>query len=536
MKQDKLKNLFNFLPKSKFKAGDGLDEGNFPFYTSSENQTKYLNEYQYAPGCLVFGTGGKASVHFTSTRFATSTDCITIKSKPEAKIEAEYVFQYFRGNMHVLEAGFKGAGLKHISKAYLSEIQIPCLDEFDDQRKTAHLLRKVEGLINKRKQHLLQLGNLLKSIFFEMFGDPVWNDKGWETAELSKLCETIIDCPHSTPVYSNEKTGYFCVRSGDIVDGYLDLSKTFHVERDVYEERIKRYTPQVGDIIYSREGGRLGNAARIIGDEEICLGQRIMLFKINDKNNADFIWALLESKAFKTKLQGLIGGGAAPRVNIKDLKKMIIIQPPRDIQVQFSCITKRIDQIKSRYQENVMDLENLYGILSQKAFKGELDLSRVPLLPQLNVEAEMEDLIPESTLEPKSSISSFMPQPDNLEMLKTLDGRREYLESCFNASLENLQEQQEFTTETFLQDVQNQLKNFKADTEQQLESADDDIKDELSTWLEEFETNILLTDYDVLKNLVFRALNKGQLNQTKDTIYINEKPQLKVILKAQKSR
>ena len=60
MKKAKLKDLFDYLPKSKVQAGDGLEEGMYPFYTSSENQSKYLNEYQHGPGCLVFGTGGKA--------------------------------------------------------------------------------------------------------------------------------------------------------------------------------------------------------------------------------------------------------------------------------------------------------------------------------------------------------------------------------------------------------------------------------------------------------------------------------------------
>lgn len=178
MKQAKLKDLFDYLPKSKIQAGDGLEEGMYPFYTSSENQTKYLNEYQHGPGCLVFGTGGKASVHLTTRYFSTSTDCITIKPKPEMEIDAGYVFQYFKGNMQVLENGFKGAGLKHISKAYLSDIQIPYPEEIDDQRRIAHLLSKVEGLIAQRKQHLQQIDELLKSMFLEMFGDPVRNERG----------------------------------------------------------------------------------------------------------------------------------------------------------------------------------------------------------------------------------------------------------------------------------------------------------------------------------------------------------------------
>ena len=239
-----------------------------------------------------------------------------------------------------------GAIQPAITNAGISNLTIP-FPPLDDQKRIAHLLGKVEGLIARRKHHLQLLDDLLKSVFLEMFGDPVRNEKGWDTSELDKLCEEVIDCPHSTPVYSDEKTGYYCVRSGDIVDGYLDLSKTLHVGREIYEERIKRYTPQIDDIIYSREGGRLGNAARILGGESICLGQRIMLFKAGEDNSPDFLWALLESRSFKAKLQGLVGGGAAPRVNIKDLKKITVIKPPNDIQTQFSRVAKRIDQIKS---------------------------------------------------------------------------------------------------------------------------------------------------------------------------------------------
>ena len=54
MKQAKLEDLFDYLPKSKIKAGDGLEDGKYPFYTSSENQSKYLNDFQHGPGCLVF--------------------------------------------------------------------------------------------------------------------------------------------------------------------------------------------------------------------------------------------------------------------------------------------------------------------------------------------------------------------------------------------------------------------------------------------------------------------------------------------------
>lgn len=59
-----LKDYVIVQPKSKIKAGDGLSEGEYKFFTSSNTQTKWLNQFQYDRPALIFGTGGMASVHY----------------------------------------------------------------------------------------------------------------------------------------------------------------------------------------------------------------------------------------------------------------------------------------------------------------------------------------------------------------------------------------------------------------------------------------------------------------------------------------
>ena len=391
---------------------------------------------------------------------------------------------------------------KTLNSKSLAQIEIR-LPPLDDQIRIAHLLGKVEGLIAQRKQHLQQLDDLLKSVFLEMFGDPVRNEKGWETTEIETLCEALIDCPHSTPVYSDEKTGYYCVRSGDIVDGYLDLSKTLHVGREIYEDRIKRYTPQIGDIVYSREGGRLGNAARILRGESICLGQRIMLFKVGEENSADFLWALLESRSFKAKLQGLVGGGAAPRVNIKDLKKIVLIKPPNDLQIQFSGITKRIDHIKYSYQQSLNDLETLYGALSQKAFKGELDLSRAPLPEQKPDEAAPEAKTPEASDENESAV--MMDRFSQLDMaaMSSAEGRAQILKQWFGEWLSDTVTEQELSPDHFWQRVRYSALDYQGDDDASLDFS--------------------LQDYDQFKQWLFDAIAEGRIEQTRNKIKMAEK-------------
>ncbi|MBO5423798.1 MAG: hypothetical protein J6A06_08465 [Fibrobacteraceae bacterium] len=103
--------------KSKIKAGDGKAEGRYKFFTSSPIQSKFVDEANYDKPSLIFGTGGNASVHFCDEPFSTSTDCLVMYGR--SKTELETIYNYLKSNIGILENGFKGAGLKHISKDYV---------------------------------------------------------------------------------------------------------------------------------------------------------------------------------------------------------------------------------------------------------------------------------------------------------------------------------------------------------------------------------------------------------------------------------
>ena len=121
----KFTDIFSFQKKSGTKAGAGSNIGMYPFFTSSGNQSKFLNEYHFEKPGLIFGTGGMASVHLCKNKFAVSTDCFVVHPKNENKVFSDFYYYYFIGNMDILERGFKGAGLRHISKEYLSNIELP---------------------------------------------------------------------------------------------------------------------------------------------------------------------------------------------------------------------------------------------------------------------------------------------------------------------------------------------------------------------------------------------------------------------------
>jgi len=221
--------LFDFLPKSKRQAGVGLTSGNFPFYTSSNDLTKYINEYDYSGNCLIFGTGGNPSVHYQSGRFSSSTDCLVACPKNNKEISAKYCYLYLAGNMSIIEAGFKGAGLKHISKVYISNIKIPT-PPLDDQIRIATILTCAERLIAKRKESIKALDELLKSTFLEMFGD----DEQWEAENLSDLSEIVSGVTKGKRYADKELIEIPYMRVANVQDGHLILDeiKTIAVTKE----------------------------------------------------------------------------------------------------------------------------------------------------------------------------------------------------------------------------------------------------------------------------------------------------------------
>jgi len=123
MKRLLFSDLFKFEKKSTVKAGEGRNEGKYPFYTSSSKLSKRIDDFLFDKPALIFGTGGQASVHYSKEKFSVSTDCLVASPIESSKVDSAFVYYYLFGNLTILEEGFKGAGLKHISKSYISEIE-----------------------------------------------------------------------------------------------------------------------------------------------------------------------------------------------------------------------------------------------------------------------------------------------------------------------------------------------------------------------------------------------------------------------------
>ncbi len=230
-------------------------------------------------------------------------------------------------------------------------------------------LDRILGLIEKRKEQLLQLDQLVKSRFIELFGDPVANDKNWPIEELDSICSAIVDCPHSTPSYTAENTGYMCIRSSIVKKNHILWDEIEYIPEHEYRQRILRKKPEKGDIIYTREGAILGIAAMIDRNCNVALGQRSMLLSPNNSICLpQFLSVAMNFDSFLRKALGGISGSASPHINVGDIKAFAIILPPIALQEQFVTFVEQTDKSKLAIQESLKRLEILKKSLMQKYF------------------------------------------------------------------------------------------------------------------------------------------------------------------------
>lgn len=379
---------------------------------------------------------------------------------------------------------------KTLNSKSLAEIEIP-VPPLHDQIRIAHLLGKVEGLIDQRKQHLQQLDDLLKSVFLEMFGDPVRNEKGWDKPELKTFGRISTG---STPP-RNEPANYD--------DDFIEWIKTDNITGEaVFVTPSTEHLSEVG----ARKARTVTNGALLVAciagsvesigraaltDRRVSFNQQINAIQPGKDVNPLYLYGLF--KLSRTYIQSHATKGMKKILTKGDFEKITMIKPPFEIQNQFAVIVEKVEGIKSRYHQSLSDLETLYEALSQQAFKGELDLSRVPM-PGIQPEEEKTVAAEPLHTPAEQGLAINLPDTDNLlDALESAEAREVLISQWLEAYRGQLG-RTSFSVQHFMAAAQTRLAELHPDNDFALGA----------------------NDYEHIKAWVFDALAVGTLTQAFD--------------------
>ena len=268
---------------------------------------------------------------------------------PKEGVDVNYL-SYAIQFMH-LEKYYTGATIPHIYfKDYKREpLNLPALEA---QQQIAETLGDVDEAIEILNELLSRHDDLVKSRFIEMFGDPVTNPMGWETASIRDTSELISDGPFGSNLKSSHyvANGIRVIRLGNIGAGkFLDDDKAYISEE--HYETLKKYTCRAGEIVIGTLGEPNLRACLIPDDIDISVNKSDCVHFIpkTNKLNNTYACAYLNTDGALQLAQGSLHGQTRSRIAMSQVAALPIMLPPLELQNQFADFVQLAD--KSKFKE-----------------------------------------------------------------------------------------------------------------------------------------------------------------------------------------
>lgn len=324
----------------KLDANAANENGAYPFFTCSKEPLR-INSFSYDAECVLIAGNGDLNVKYYKGKFDAyqRTYILTVKDGITG-VSVQYLYLYFLLYVNILRKNSIGGVIKYIKLGDITEARLP-IPPLSEQQGIVNELDLLSSIIEKKKEQLKAYDQLAQSIFYDMFGDPIENPKGWEVKKFGEVCKLFAggDVPkdrfskirtkeYSIPIFSNgiENNGLY---------GYTDI-------------------PKVKDCCITISGrGTIGHVER----RNIPFVPVIRLLVAIPIVPLDI--SFLTSLVFIMDFKG--NGGAIPQLTVPMIKNENIILPPLSLQKSFAEKIEAIEKQKSLVQQSIAETETLFN-------------------------------------------------------------------------------------------------------------------------------------------------------------------------------
>lgn len=285
----------------------------------------------------------------------------------EDKLVPKFTYYYFCSQKFkaYLSAIGNGANINNIKYIDIAKDSIP-LPPLSTQLAIVTELDKINELIRLKKEQLKDFDNLAQSLFYEMFGDPVENEKGWDVKKLKDISREIGDGLHGTPEYSEVDTGCYFINGNNLENGTIVIKENTKMVSE--KTKAKHYIEMDDFTILVSINGTLGKVAFYNG-ENVILGKSACYIKLEAYNDKKYIFELLKSDYFKRYAESECTGTTIRNVSLKSMRNFRCPLPPLPLQRLFAQRIEQIEREKSEVQKSIQDLETLLASRMQYWFE-----------------------------------------------------------------------------------------------------------------------------------------------------------------------
>ena len=347
-----------------------IDSSEFYLSEDARSVSRIIPENCVLVSCI--GIIGKTGITKREVAFNQQINAL----KPNHnQIDYKYLASAILSRKNYISEKANAAVVPIINKTDFSNLQIP-LPTLATQKQIAAQLDKCTALIAKHKLMLEKYDTLIKSRFIEMFGDPVQNPMGWEVKKLGKMCSAIMN--GTTPKGGEQvyvDNGITFLRSQNVWRNKIDLEDVAYIDEATHKS-MKKSSLKKYDILMTKTGrintenSSLGRAALFLGEDDSAnINGHVYLIRLEKEYNHEFVIRILTSPEYRDYIRSVCVGGIDKRqVNKDHIEDFPIIQPPKELQDEYSAFVQQIDKSKFAVQKSLEKAETLYKSLMQEYF------------------------------------------------------------------------------------------------------------------------------------------------------------------------
>ncbi|MDM8566766.1 restriction endonuclease subunit S [Candidatus Halobeggiatoa sp. HSG11] len=328
-----------------------------------------------------------ATIHLDEGSIGLLTDVDSVIISPmytvfqvnEKIVYPPYFIRFMKSPAMVAGYARLGKGSVHRRKAIsfstLSSVKIP-LPPLEEQKRIAAILDKADSIRRKRQQAIQLADEFLRSVFLDMFGDPVVNPKGWEVQKLCKITDILTGYAFKSSEYVGLEDGIRLCRGVNILPNFIDWKDTAYWHKNNFDIS-ERFKLMVNDIVIAMDRPWISSGFKIAiikpDDLPALLLQRVARIRAYKKNLQKYLFFVIQHPAFK--LHSNLTETTVPHISPKDLHSYSVPIPDTKSINSFNLIIDKIQKdegINNKQREAAQQAEQLFNSLAQRAFSGKL--------------------------------------------------------------------------------------------------------------------------------------------------------------------
>lgn len=287
-----------------------------------------------------------------------SSEWIVVRN---ASMNSDYLKWYFSSPIFrtLLTSQVTGIGgsLTRAQPKQVAKYPVP-IPSRDEQDYVADILTRIDNLMHKYQQQIIGIEQLVKSRFIELFGEPLSNQKGWQTMSIMEVAPiksqrgNLADEVWLLNLDAVEAQTGTVLFKHRVQSGEINASTVYFTTESVLYSKLRPYLNKV-----------------VMPDEDgVATSEMIPMYPLADRLNRAYLCYWLRSDAFVKHISEKVAGAKMPRVSMDYFRSLVIEMPPLELQEEFATFVEQVDKSKLTIQQSLEKLETLKKALMQQYF------------------------------------------------------------------------------------------------------------------------------------------------------------------------